>query len=233
MLKIIMLVRLFVILFCVYSFVCGETLNQDNQEIKIPEKYEGYSSYIRWFISSGIGGLYNCNIDNVFLNNYLSAGFIIPYSDRISHYFSLDFDSVFLNDWYKKSIENFIIPNYTSDQILTALQYHSSGGYALNLSVNYNFGYSVFYAKGYRVEFLGGIGIGGQFEFLFLNAMGGEAKKRNHSFLLNANFGIRNIFFENHAFDFMLKTNLLNISQGMANYNGGFIFSFNYTFLKI
>ena len=63
--------------------------------------------------------------------------------------------------------------------------------------------------------------------------MGGEAKKKNQSFLLNANLGIRNVFFENHAFDFMLKTNLLNTSQGIADYNGGFIFSFNYTFLKI
>ena len=164
-------------------------------------------------------------------------GFVIPYSDRISHYFSLDFDSVFLNDWGKKYADEYVntmhSPNYTVDQILTYWQYRSSGGYALNFSVNYNFGYSVFYTKGYRIEALGGIGLGGQFEFLFSNAMGREIKKKNHSFLLNANFGIRNVFFENHAFDFMLKTNLLNTSQGIADYNGGFIFSFNYTFLKI
>ena len=225
-----MLARLCIIVFLFFSFTCAETIQQDKQEIEIPEKYEGYSSYIQWFASLGVGGLYNCNINNVFLDNYLSMGFIIPYSDRISHYFSLDFDSVFLNDWGKKRIDAM---GYNTDQILTALQYRSSGGYALNLSINYNFGYSVFYAKGYRVEALGGIGLGGQFEFLFSNAMGGEAKKKNQSFLLNANLGIRNVFFENHAFDFMLKTNLLNTSQGIADYNGGFIFSFNYTFLKI
>lgn len=215
----------------------AENVPQDSQEIEIPEKYEGYSSHIRWFASLGVGGLYNCSINNVFLDNYLSMGFVIPYSDRISHYFSLDFDSVFLNDWGKKYADEYVntmhSPNYTVDQILTYWQYRSSGGYALNFSVNYNFGYSVFYTKGYRIEALGGIGLGGQFEFLFSNAMGREIKKKNHSFLLNANFGIRNVFFENHAFDFMLKTNLLNTSQGIADYNGGFIFSFNYTFLKI
>lgn len=228
-----MLARLCIIVFLFSSFTCAEKIQQDKQEIEVPEKYEGYSNHIRWFASLGVGGLYNCNIDNVFLDNYLSMGFIIPYSDRISHYFSLDFDSIFLNDWGKKSIDAIGTPDYTADQMLADLQYRSSGGYALNLSINYNFGYSVFYTKGYRIEVLGGIGLGGQFEFLFLNALGGESKKENRSFLLNANFGIRNVFFENHAFDLMLKTNLLNTSQGMANYNGGFIFSFSYTFLKI
>lgn len=232
-----MLARLCIIVFLFSSFTCAEKIQQDKQEIEVPEKYEGYSNHIRWFASLGVGGLYNCNIDNVFLDNYLSMGFIIPYSDRISHYFSLDFDSVFLNDWGKKYADEYVntmhSPNYTVDQILTYWQYRSSGGYALNFSVNYNFGYSVFYTKGYRIEALGGIGLGGQFEFLFSNAKGGEAKKKNQSFLLNANFGIRNVFFENHAFDFMLKTNLLNTSQGIADCNGGFIFSFNYTFLKI
>ena len=142
-----------ILLFCLVVLMFAENVPQDSQEIEVPEKYEGYSSHIRWFASLGVGGLYNCNIDNVFLDNYLSMGFIIPYSDRISHYFSLDFDSVFLNDWGKKRIDAM---GYNTDQILTALQYRSSGGYALNLSINYNFGYSVFYAKGYRVEALGG-----------------------------------------------------------------------------
>ena len=228
-----MLARLCIIIFLFFSFTCAETIQQDKQEIKILEKYEGYSSHIQWFASLGVGGLYHSNLKSVFLDNYFAMGLIIPYSDRVSHYFSIDFDSVFLNDWYRKYVDTLGVSTSISNQILETIHYRSSGGYALNFSVNYNFGYSVFYTKGFRIEALGGIGLGGQFEFLFSNAMGREIKKKNHSFLLNANFGIRNVFFENHAFDFMLKTNLLNTSKGIADYNGGFIFSFNYTFLKI
>lgn len=207
-----MLIRLFFILFSFFSLFFAETSQQESQEIKIPEKYEGYSHHIQWFASAGVGGLYQAN--SLFLDNYLGLGFIIPYSSRVSHYFSIDFDSIFMNDWYKKYAE-YVGVNSNDDP--------SSGGYAISLSVNYNFGYSVFYARDYEVEFLGGVGVGGQFEIL--DVVGGNKIKKN-SFLLNANFGIRNIFFENHALDFLLRTNLFNLGRD-------FIFSFNYTFLRI
>lgn len=218
-----MLARLCIIIFLFFSFTCAETIQQDKQEIKILEKYEGYSSHIQWFASLGVGGLYHSNLKSVFLDNYFAMGLIIPYSDRVSHYFSIDFDSVFLNDWYRKYVDTLGVSTSISNQILETIHYRSSGGYALDFSVNYNFGYSVFYTKGYRIEFFGGIGIGGQFEFLFLDIAGKKAREKNTSFLVNINLGMRNVFFENHAFDLMFRTG--NLKE--------LIFSFNYTFLKI
>ena len=146
-----MLARLCIIIFLFFSFTCAETIQQDKQEIKILEKYEGYSSHIQWFASLGVGGLYHSNLKSVFLDNYFAMGLIIPYSDRVSHYFSIDFDSVFLNDWYRKYVDTLGVSTSISNQILETIHYRSSGGYALNFSVNYNFGYSVFYTKGYRI----------------------------------------------------------------------------------
>lgn len=183
-----------------------------------------------WFLGIGAGGIWGSDYrsQTFFLANF-NGGIILPHSPKYSSIFFIDL-----------GIAPFEITDsvYYYYPISRYLNTHLKG-YTLDFTFNYNLSYTLYQSDLYQSALLAGIGLGGR----YINQKASLADLPSVSttssvttFIMNTNFGFRNIIAKNHALDVVLKFNALQSGRvgetSIYSTFGSLSFFIAYTFLK-
>ncbi|WP_027327175.1 hypothetical protein [Helicobacter pametensis] len=197
---------------------------QDINELKKTTKQWG------WFLGLGAGGTWGSDYSShtFFMANF-NGGIILPHSPRYSSIFSIDIGITPLE------ITESLYYYYPISQYLNT---HFKG-YTLDFTLNYNLSYTLYQSDIYQSAILVGIGLGGRHinqKVTLTDVSNVSTTSSVTTFIMNSNFGFRNIFSKNHALDFVVKFNALQSGStgdtSIYSTFGSLSFFVAYTFLK-
>lgn len=216
------------------SILFSEVQTYSNLEIPTKEAIEQVKekqNTLGWSAGFGFRGIWDVSIgggSGTYLGSNIGVGLLLYSTEKSYHSFSFDFGWNSYKNWDKN--------NYC---LYLFCEFEKGDGYGLAFDLNWDWAYIFFKSNTYRFETLVGLGIGGQYTNLSANVINTRTGQSVYSeasastFLLNINLGIRNVLFENHAIDFKVKSNLVNITNSVTDYYGGIVFMIGYTFMKL
>lgn len=216
------------------SFLFSESSGHTNSEIPTKEAIEQIkekTNALGWSAGFGFRGIWDVSIgggNGTYLGSNVGIGVLLYSTEKSYHSFTFDFGWNSYKNWDKNNYCPYLYCDF-----------QNGNGYGLAFDFNWDWAYAFYKSATYRFETLLGLGIGGQYTNLNADVVNTKIGQGIHSeasastFLLNANFGIRNVLFENHAIDFRVKSNLINVTSGVTDYYGGVVFIIGYTFLKM